>query len=140
MVVVAGVDVGKANLDVSISEGPVLRFDNTARGITRLLKHLMEQDATMTVCESTGGYERLLVGRLRKAEIAVRVAHPSRGARFRPGLRLRSQNRPQRRSGSVPLRPSLPGCGHTGAGTGARGTAGLAAEAAAVGWNSESRN
>ena len=32
MVVVAGVDVGKANLDVSISEGPVLRFDNTARG------------------------------------------------------------------------------------------------------------
>ena len=82
MVVVAGVDVGKANLDVSVSEGPVLRFDNTARGITRLLKHLMEQDATMTVCESTGGYERLLVGRLRKAEIAVRVAHPSRVRAF----------------------------------------------------------
>ena len=38
MVVVAGVDVGKANLDVSVSEGPVLRFDNTAKGITRLLK------------------------------------------------------------------------------------------------------
>ena len=82
MVVVAGVDIGKANLDVSVSEGPVLRFDNTARGITRLLKHLMEQDATMTVCESTGGYERLLVGRLRKAEIAVRVAHPSRVRAF----------------------------------------------------------
>ena len=82
MVVVAGVDVGKANLDVSVSEGPVLRFDNTARGITRLLKHLMEQDATMTVCESAGGYERLLVGRLRKAEIAVRVAHPSRVRAF----------------------------------------------------------
>ena len=82
MVVVAGVDVGKANLDVSVSEGPVLRFDNTARGITRLLKHLMEQDATMTVCESTGGYERLLVGRLRKAEIAVRVAHTSRVRAF----------------------------------------------------------
>ena len=31
----------------------------------------------MTVCESTGGYERLLVGRLRQAEIAVRVANPS---------------------------------------------------------------
>ena len=85
MVVVAGVDVGKVSLDVSVSEGPVLRFDNTARGITRLLKHLMEQDATMTVCESTGGYERLLVGRLRKAEIAVRVAHPSR-VRLSPGL------------------------------------------------------
>ena len=43
MVEIAGVDVGKANLDVSVSEGPVLRFDNTAKGITRLLKHLMEQ-------------------------------------------------------------------------------------------------
>ena len=36
----------------------------------------------MTVCESTGGYERLLVSRLRKAEIAVRVAHPSRVRSF----------------------------------------------------------
>ena len=36
MVVVAGIDVGKANLDVSISEGPVLRFDNTATGVAKL--------------------------------------------------------------------------------------------------------
>ena len=47
----------------------------------------------MTVCESTGGYERLLVSRLRKAEIAVRVAHAEPGAFLRPGLRLRSQDR-----------------------------------------------
>ena len=40
MTVAAGVDVGKANLDVSIAEGPVIRFDNTAKGITKLLKHL----------------------------------------------------------------------------------------------------
>ena len=32
MVEIAGVDVGKANLDVSVSEGPVFRFDNTAKG------------------------------------------------------------------------------------------------------------
>ena len=40
MVTVAGVDVGKANLDVSVSEGPVIRFDNTAQGIAKLLKYL----------------------------------------------------------------------------------------------------
>ena len=40
MVTVAGVDVGKANLDVSVAEGPVIRFDNTAKGIARLLKYL----------------------------------------------------------------------------------------------------
>ena len=75
MEVVAGIDVGKVSLDVSVSEGPVLRFDNTAKSITRLLKYLKKQCTTMTVCESTGGYERLLVSRLRKTEIAVRVAH-----------------------------------------------------------------
>ena len=115
MVEKAGVDVGKANLDVSVSEGPVFRFDNTAKGITRLLKHLMEQGSTMVVCESTGGYERLLVSRLRKAELAVQVAHPEPSARFRQGLRIRSQDRPQGRSGAVSLRPGVPGFGYTGA-------------------------
>ena len=74
---VAGVDVAKSSLDVSVSDGPVLQFDNTAKGITKLLKHLTKQGATLAVCESTGGYERLLVSRLRKAEIGVRVANPS---------------------------------------------------------------
>ena len=75
MAAVSGVDVGKANLDVSIAECPVIRFDNTAKGITKLLNHLRVQDATLALCESTGGYERLLVGRLRKAGMAVHVAH-----------------------------------------------------------------
>ncbi len=78
MAAVAGVDVSKDSLDVSVSEGPVLRFDNSAKGITKLLKHLAEQEATLAVCESTGGYERLLVSRLHKAELAVRVANSSR--------------------------------------------------------------
>ena len=82
MAVVAGVDVAKSSLDVSVSEGPVLQFDNTAKGITKLLKHLTKQEATLAVCESTGGYERLLVNRLRKAEIGVRVANPSRVRAF----------------------------------------------------------
>ena len=82
MAAIAGVDVSKDSLDVSVSEGPVLRFDNSAKGITKLLKHPKKQEATLTVCESTGGYERLLVNRLHKAELAVRVANPSRVRAF----------------------------------------------------------
>ena len=60
----------------------MLRFDNTTKGITRLLRHLAKQEATLAVCESTGGYERLLVSRLRKAEVGVRVANPGRVRAF----------------------------------------------------------
>lgn len=82
MVVTAGVDVGKANLDVSVSEGPVVRFDNTVKGIGKLLKHLSEDEVTLVVCEATSGYERVLVNELRKTEIAIHVAHPNRVRAF----------------------------------------------------------
>ncbi len=82
MATVAGVGVSKANLDVSVSEGPVVRFDNTTKGITKLLKYLKERDTTTAVCESTGGYERPMVSRLRKTELAVQVGHPIRVRAF----------------------------------------------------------
>ena len=78
MVVAAGIDVSKATLDVSVSEGRVLRFDNSATGIRRLLRHLERAGVTKEVCESTGGYERLVVGKLREMTINVQVAHPVR--------------------------------------------------------------
>ena len=95
MAVVAGIDVGKANLDVSISEGPVFRFENTAKGIAKLLKHLKEQDTTMAVCESAGGYERLLVSRLRKTEIRMDIAHPSRVRAFARACGYEAKTDPQ---------------------------------------------
>ncbi len=64
MVVVAGIDVSKASLDVSVAEGPVKRFHNTAQGFDRLLAHFGKEGATVVVCESTGGYERGMVRRL----------------------------------------------------------------------------
>ena len=101
MVITAGVDVGKASLDVSMSEGSVIRFDNTVKGIGKLLKHLKEQDAAVVVCEATGGYERLLVSRL-----------------GRPGLRYTWRTRAEcarsrKRAGTKP-RPTLgtPRCSH----------------------------
>ena len=82
MMIVVGADVGKVNLEVSVSEGPVVRFDNTVEGVARLLRHLREHGANLVVCEATGGYERLLVGRLRKVRIPVHVAHPNRVRAF----------------------------------------------------------
>ncbi len=82
MVVVAGIDVSKATLDVSVSEGPVIRFDNSATGIRRLLRQMKLTGVTKAVCESTGGYERLVVGKLRETAISVQVAHPVRVRAF----------------------------------------------------------
>ena len=71
MLAVAGIDVSKAILDVAIAEGPVHRFENSDLGIRRLRQHMDRAGATQAVCEATGGYERLLVSRLRDAGITV---------------------------------------------------------------------
>ena len=91
MVVTAGVDVGKASLDVSISEGPVIRFDNTVKGIGKLLKHLKAQDATVAVCEATGGYERVLVSRRERPRLRC-MWPPEPCACVREGVWVRSQD------------------------------------------------
>ena len=80
--VAAGIDVGKANLEVSVSEGPVVRFANTTEDITDLIKYLKARGTKIAVCESTGGYERLLVRRMRETGIVMHVAHPSRVRSF----------------------------------------------------------
>ncbi len=82
MVVVAGIDVAKATLEVSVSEGPVLSFENSAIGIRNLLRHLERTGVTRAVGEPTGGYERLVVGKLRDTAISVQVAHPVRVRAF----------------------------------------------------------
>ena len=86
----AGVEVGRSILGVSIGEGPIIRFDNTAIGITELVTHVAAQDATVAVCESTGGYERLMIGRLRKPGVAVHLANRAGGAPVatRPNWRM----------------------------------------------------
>ena len=82
MTTAVGVDVGKTNLDVSVSEEPVVRFANTKPGITKLLKYLRKHDDILVVCEATGGYERALVSRLRESGVAIHVAHPTRVRAF----------------------------------------------------------
>ena len=79
---VAGIDVGKAGLDVSLGEGPVRRFANTPAGRTPLVEWLVEQEVRLAVCEPTGGYERPLVAGLQAVGLPVVVAHPTRVRAF----------------------------------------------------------
>lgn len=82
MEVVAGIDVGKAQLDVSVESGAVQRFENTTAGITALVRWLKAAGVTLAVCEPTGGYERQLVKQLHTALPTVAVAHPNKVRAF----------------------------------------------------------
>lgn len=82
MKVVAGIDVGKAILDVSVNGGSVRRFSNSQGGITELLEWLKSQEVVVAVCEPTGGYERGLVSALRSSPIHLSVVHPNRVRSF----------------------------------------------------------
>ncbi len=82
MKVVAGIDVGKASLDVSVDAGSVRRFSNTHSGIGELLDWLKSEEVVLAVCEPTGGYERLLVDSVRKSSLEMAVVHPNRVRAF----------------------------------------------------------
>lgn len=79
---VAGIDVGKQEVAVSVARGPVRRFPNTDAGILAVLTWVREQAAPHVVCEATGGYERLLVQQGRMTALAVTVAHPTKVRAF----------------------------------------------------------
>ena len=79
---VAGIDVGKWRLDVSVAQGPVQGFDNTAEGIAALLGWVTSEGASEAVCEPTGGYEREVVRQLRESGLPVHVAHPNKVRNF----------------------------------------------------------
>ena len=71
----AGIDVGKGQLDVSVDQGRVRRFANTAAGVGELAEWLGAWGEVLAICEATGGYELLVVDTLRKAGVSAHVAH-----------------------------------------------------------------
>jgi transposase len=84
-----GVDVSKARLDLSLSDGGVevhtaLQAPNDHAGIRRLLNHLLDQTRTpaLVVVEATGGYERTLVHALLGAGLPVARVNPLHVRRF----------------------------------------------------------
>ena len=107
--VVAGIDVGKANLDVSVNAGSVRRFANTDAGIVELLNWLKSEEVVLAVCEPTGGYERGLVRALRSSPIQLCVVHPNRCQVVRSRVRTRGEDRCTGRCGPVWLRTDVHG-------------------------------
>lgn len=58
----AGIDVGKASLDLAMDGQPgVLRFANTSSGIGKLVQRLRAADVQRVVLEATGDYEEPLL-------------------------------------------------------------------------------
>ena len=66
---IAGIDVGKAGIEVWVDPGPAQRFDNNRKGIAALVEWLRFKNVVMAAYEPARGYERELVRRLRESEI-----------------------------------------------------------------------
>ena len=73
----AGIDVGKRRLDVSVDEGKVRPFANTRAGVSELVEWLGSWEEPLAICEATGGYELRLVEALRQTGTPVHIAHPN---------------------------------------------------------------
>jgi transposase len=72
-----GIDVGKAQLDISIHEtGVHWQADNNAAGIRGLITQLRRYKLARVVVEATGGYERLLVESCFERGVPVVVVQP----------------------------------------------------------------
>lgn len=79
---IAGIDVGKYQLDAGFSNGKLQRVTNDDKGIAQLLDWLQRQGVSGAVCEPTGGYERALVQAFAATDITVSVAHANRVRAF----------------------------------------------------------
>jgi len=78
--VYAGVDVGKAELHLSLASGPST-WENTPAACRRLLAKVVAASGAapvLLVCEASGGYERPLVSAAHELDVPIAVVFPSR--------------------------------------------------------------
>lgn len=79
----AGIDVGKAALDLAIHGQPqVQRFANTAAGIRRLVRRLQTQGEVRVVMEATGGYEEPVLAACAEAGLWAARINPRQARDF----------------------------------------------------------
>ena len=79
----AGVDIGKATLDLSLAGQSPCRYANDAPGRAALLKILKKlPQPVQVICEPSGGYERDLLEALWAAGLAVSLVHAARVRAF----------------------------------------------------------
>jgi transposase len=93
--VVAGVDVGSAELVVRISvDSKVLRFRNDPRGIRELIGIIKKFSVTLVVCEYTGRYEWDLLQALWKNKLPVHCAQPKATHNFAKAMKATGKSDP----------------------------------------------
>jgi transposase len=81
--VVAGIDVSKAKLDVFVDlTAAAESFENTPRGIEQLLGFLSPLQVSLVVIEATGRYERAAAVALMDAGMEVAVINPRQARDF----------------------------------------------------------
>jgi transposase len=74
---VIGIDVASKKLDISDSKGKLpAQISNTVKSIGKLIKRIQEPEKTLVVCESSGGYEDMMVDLLHEAKVNVAVVNP----------------------------------------------------------------
>jgi transposase len=79
----AGIDVGKANLDLAVDgQGGVVRFANSPGGIAKLIKRLEARGVERIVVEATGGYEEPLLEACCDAGLWIARVNPRQARDF----------------------------------------------------------
>ena len=79
----AGIDVGKANLDLAVDgQGGVVRFANSPGGIAKLIKRLEGWGVERIVVEATGGYEEPLLEACCDAGLWIARVNPRQARDF----------------------------------------------------------
>jgi transposase len=78
-----GVDVSKAYMDIYLHPcAKTLRIKNSDKGLSELIAILAEFDVAQVVCESSGGYQKLLVSTLGSAGYNIWEVDPKRVKSF----------------------------------------------------------
>jgi len=79
----AGIDVGKANLDLAVDgRAGVVRFANSRAGIAKLIKRLRALGAERIVVEATGGYEESVLEACCDAGLWIARVNPRQARDF----------------------------------------------------------